>query len=145
MCARRVTGHTSIQYSSSCHTCTNMTRTRSTSSLAVNGRPLVFRLHRHPVQVNCLQHARIVLFVGESFACFARNARCTVTTDLHCDIPTHKTTSPPGAAIFSLHKLASPSGRNMNYDEKQITGGEKNCVVHSICTGLVNMCLTVYL
>jgi hypothetical protein len=28
----------------------------------------------------------------------------------------------PGAAIFSLHTLASPSGRNMNYDEKQLTG-----------------------
>jgi hypothetical protein len=40
-----------------------------------------------------------------------------------CDIPTHKTTSPPGAAIFSLHTLASPSGRNVNYDEKQF-GGE---------------------
>jgi len=29
----------------------------------------------------------------------------------------------PGAAIFSLHTLASPSGRNVNYDEKQVTGG----------------------
>jgi len=28
----------------------------------------------------------------------------------------------PGAVIFSLHTLASPSGRNMNYDEKQLTG-----------------------
>ena len=28
----------------------------------------------------------------------------------------------PGAAIFSLHNLASPSGRNVNYDEKQFTG-----------------------
>jgi hypothetical protein len=26
------------------------------------------------------------------------------------------------AAIFSLHTLAPPSGRNMNYDEKQRTG-----------------------
>jgi len=65
----------------------------------------------------------MVLSVGGSFAYFARNARCTVTTDLLCDIPTHKTTSPPtGAAIFSLHTLASPSGRNVNYDEKQLTG-----------------------
>ena len=31
----------------------------------------------------------------------------------------------PGAAIFSLHTLASPSGRNINYDEKQLTGGKK--------------------
>jgi hypothetical protein len=29
---------------------------------------------------------------------------------------------PHGAAIFSLHTLASPSGRNVNYDEKQLTG-----------------------
>ena len=28
----------------------------------------------------------------------------------------------PVAAIFSLHTLASPSGRNVNYDEKQLTG-----------------------
>jgi hypothetical protein len=32
----------------------------------------------------------------------------------------------PGAAIFSLHTLASPCSRNVNYDEKQLTGGEKN-------------------
>jgi len=30
-----------------------------------------------------------------------------------------------GAAIFSLHTLASPSGRNVNYDEKQLSGGKK--------------------
>jgi hypothetical protein len=30
----------------------------------------------------------------------------------------------PRAAIFSLHTLASPSGRNVNYDEKQRTGGK---------------------
>jgi len=28
------------------------------------------------------------------------------------------------AAIFSLHTLASPSGRNVNYDEKQLTEGD---------------------
>ena len=27
----------------------------------------------------------------------------------------------PGAAIFSLHTLESPRGRNVNYDEKQLT------------------------
>ena len=30
----------------------------------------------------------------------ARNARCTVTTDLLCHIPTHKTTSPPRSGHF---------------------------------------------
>jgi len=67
----------------------------------------------------------MVLSVGGSFAYFARNAHCTVATDLLCDIPTHKMTSPPGAAIFSLHTLASPSGRNVNYDEKQLIGKKK--------------------
>jgi hypothetical protein len=80
MCVPRMTRHTSIWYS---------------SSPAVSGWPLHFCLHRHPVSVNRLYHARMDLFVGWSFAYVARNARCTVTTDLLCDIPTHKTTSPP--------------------------------------------------
>ena len=72
MCAPRVTRHTSIRYS------------------AVNGRPLDFCLHRHPVSVNCLYHARMVLSSGGSFAYFARNAQT-----YSCDIPIHKTTSLP--------------------------------------------------
>jgi len=51
--------------------CRKLARNRSTSSSAVNGRPLDFCLHRHPVSVNCLYHARMVLFVGGSFADFA--------------------------------------------------------------------------
>ena len=39
-------------------------------------------LHRHPVSVNCLYHALMLLSVGVSLAHFAQNARCTVTTDL---------------------------------------------------------------
>jgi hypothetical protein len=39
-------------------------------------------LYRHPVSVNCLYHAQMVLSVGRSFAYAARNARCAVTTDL---------------------------------------------------------------
>ena len=54
---------------------------RSTSSSAVNGRPFDFCLHRHPVSVNFLYHARMILPVGGSFAYLARNARFTVTTD----------------------------------------------------------------
>jgi len=50
----------------------------------------------------------------------------------------------PGAAIFSLHKLASPSGGNVNYDEKHLTG-KKGLVFPSICTGFVNTCPTVFL
>jgi hypothetical protein len=48
---------------------------------------------------------------------FARNARCTVPT-----ITNTQNDFSHGAAIFSLHTLASPSGRNVNYDEKQLTG-----------------------
>ena len=110
MCAHRVTRHTSI---------------RCSSSTAVNGRPLDFCLHRHPVSVNCLYHARMVLSVGGSFAYFALNARCTVTTDLLVWYSNTQSDFSPGAAIFSLHTLASPSGRNVNYDEKQLTGEKK--------------------
>jgi len=81
---------------------------------------------------------------GGSFAYFARNARCTVTTDLLMWYSNTQNAFSPGAAIFSLHTLALPSGRNVNYDEKQLTGG-KNWVVPSICTGFVNTCPTVFL
>jgi hypothetical protein len=83
---------------------------------------LDFCLHRHPVSVNCLYHARMVLSVGGSFAYFAWNARCTVTTDLLVWYSNTQNDFSPGAAIFSLHTLASSSGRNVNYDEKQHTG-----------------------
>jgi len=92
---------------------------------AVNGRPLDFCLHRHPVSVNCLYHARMFLSVGGSFVYFARNTRCTVTTDLVVWYSNTQKAFSPGAAIFSLHKLASPSDRNVNYDEKQLTGRKK--------------------
>ena len=69
-----------------------------------------FRLHRQPVSINCLYHARMVLSVGGSFAYFAQNARCTVTTDLLCDIPTHKPTSTPERPFshyINSHHLAA--------------------------------------
>jgi hypothetical protein len=53
----------------------------------------------------------MVLSEGGSFAYFARNASCTVATDFSL-----------GAAIFSIHTLASPRGRNVNYDGKQLIG-----------------------
>ena len=58
-------------------------------------------------------------------AYFARNARCTVTTDLLVWYSNTQNDFSPGAAIFSLHALAWPSGRNVNYDEKQLTGKKK--------------------
>jgi hypothetical protein len=50
-----------------------------------------------------------------------------------------------GCVDILIHTLASPSSRNVNYDEKQISGKKNVRVVPSICTGLVNTCPTVYL
>jgi hypothetical protein len=80
---------------------------------AINGRPLGFCLDIQ-VSVNCLYHAWMVLSVGGSFAYFAQNARCTVTTDLLVWYSNTQNDFSPGAAIFSLHTLAAPSGRNVN-------------------------------
>ena len=83
---------------------------------------LQWSMHRQPVSVNCLYHARTVLSAGGSFA---RNARCTVITDLLMWYSSTQNDFSPRAAIFSLHTLASPSGRNVNCDEKQLTGKKK--------------------
>jgi hypothetical protein len=64
----------------------------------------------------------MVLSVGGPFAYFAQNARCTVTTDLLVLYSNTQNDFSPGAAIFSLYTLASPSGKNVNYDEKELTG-----------------------
>ena len=64
MCAPRVTRHTAIRYSSSCHTHAS-TLVHRYSSLLQWSVPLGQRGH-----------------VGGSIAYFARNAHCTVTTDL---------------------------------------------------------------
>ena len=76
---------------------------------------------------------------------FARNARCTVTKDLLVWYSNTQNDFSPGAAIFSLHTLASPSGRNVNYDKKTIYWEKIFVVVPSICTGIVNMCPAVFL
>ena len=114
MCAPRVIRHTSIRYSSSCHTHTH-SRVKTAA----------FCLHRHPVSIKCLYHARTVLSVGRFFAYFARNARCTVTTDLLCDIPKHKTTSPPERPFshyLHSHRLVTEMSTTMKktYWEKDL-------------------------
>jgi hypothetical protein len=63
--------------------CRELARNRSTSPAAVNGRPLDFCLHRHPVSVTCLCHARMVFSVGGSFAYFARNAERSFSHYIH--------------------------------------------------------------
>ena len=74
-----------------------------------------------------------------------RNARCTVTTDLIVWYSNTQNDFSSDAVIFSLRRLASPSGRNVNYDEKQLTVGKNFWVVLSICAGFVNTCPTVFL
>jgi hypothetical protein len=119
--------------------------TRPTSSSAVNGRALDFCLHRHPVSVNCLYHARMVLSVGRVLCVLC--TKCTLHSNHRLTVWYSNTRNDfcSGATIFSLHTLASPSGRNVNYDEKQLPGKIKSSVVPSICTGFVNTCPTVFL
>ena len=105
MFAPRATRHTSIRYSSSCHT------HASTS------------VHRYSSLLPCLQVSEVTWHWWDEY--FARNARCTVTTDLLVWYSNTQNDFYPRAAIFSLHTLASLSGRNVNYDEKQLTGGKK--------------------
>ena len=100
-CALRVTWHTLMRYSNSCHTRVNM---------------VAFCLQRHPDSVNCIYHARMVLSVGKSFAYFA------VTTELLVWYCNTQNDFSSGEAIFSLHTLGSPSGRYVNHDERQMTG-----------------------
>jgi len=62
--------------------------------------------------------------VGGSIAYFARNARCTVTTDLHVWYSNTQNDFYPGAAIFSLHShcLAAEMWTTMRND---LLGGKK--------------------
>jgi len=70
---------------------------------------------------------------------------CTVTTDLLMWHSNTQNNFSPRAAIFSLHTFASPNGRTVNYNEKQLTGKKIVWVVPSICTGFVNTCPTIFL
>jgi len=112
MCAPRVTRHTSIRYSSSCHTQASIWAHRYSSLLQWSAS------------------------LGQR--CHVERILCT---DLLCDIATRKTTSsPPGALIFhyiNSHRLAAEMWTTMN---NKLLGEEYFCVVHSICTGLVNTC-----
>jgi hypothetical protein len=81
------------------------------------------------------RRSRMVLSVDGSFAYFARNALCTVTKDLLVWYSNTQNDFSPRVAIFSLRTLASPSSRNVNYDETQLTGKKIFSVVPSICTG----------
>ena len=101
MCAPRVTRHTSIRYSSSCHT-----HTRQHECIDV----------LHCCNDPCLYVSEVTWQWWDEY--FARNARWTVTTYLLVWYSNTQNDFSPGAAIFTLHTLASPSGRNVNYDKK---------------------------
>jgi len=118
VCTTGDTAHINTIFKFLPHTRTNMARTRSTSSSVVNGRPLDSCLHRHPVPVNCLYHARIVLSVGWVLGVLC--TKCPLHSNHRLTVWHSNTqkTSPPGTAIFSVHTLASPSGRNVKYDKK---------------------------
>jgi hypothetical protein len=96
----------------------------------------IFKLLPHTRQHGCIDilhccndpcRARMVFSVGGSFVYYARNARCTVTTELLVWYSNTQNDFSSGAAIFSLHTLASPSGRKVNYDEKQLLGKKVTC------------------
>ena len=122
--------------------CRKLAQTRSTSSSAVNGWPLDFCLHKHK--------SFSKLFIPRTNGLVCRRVlcvlctKCTVTTDLLVWYSNTQNDFCPGAAMCSQHTLASPSGRNVNYDEKHLTE-KKNLFVPSICTGFVNSCPTVFL
>ena len=104
MCAPQVTRHTSIRYSSSCHTRVNM------------GASIFFTA----AMIRAFRVSEVAWQFWDEY--FERNTCCTVTTDLLVWYSNPQNDFSPGAAIFSLHTLASPSGRNVNYDEKEFTG-----------------------
>ena len=106
MCAPLVTRHTSLRYSSFCDT-------RVTWMLSAC---------RNPFSVNCLCHARIVLSVGGVLCVLCTKCILHSNHRLTRVILQHTKVFSPGAAIFSLQTLASPTGRNVNCDEKQLTG-----------------------
>ena len=113
MCAPRVTRHTSIRYSSSCHTRVNMG---------------ACCLHRHPVSVNCLYHARMV-FVCRRVLCVLCT-KCTLHSNhsLTCVIFQHtKTTSPPERPFshyIHSHRLAAEMWTTM---KNNLLGGFLSC------------------
>jgi hypothetical protein len=92
---------------------------------------------------NSLYHTRMSwLYAGRVLRILC--TKCTLHSNhrLTRVIFQHTKDFSPGAAIFSLHTLASPSGRK-NKDEQ--VSGKKRWIIPSTCTGFVNTCPTVFL
>ena len=107
MCAPRVTQHTSIRYPSSCQTRVNM----SASIVFTAAMIRAFRSARSRRRVLCVLCTKCTLH---------SNHRLTRVLFQHT-----KRLLPRSGHFFSLHTLASPSGRNMNCDKKKTTYGGK--------------------
>ena len=101
--------------------------THSTSFSVVNGRSLDFCLQTQTPSLTKLFTERTNGLVCKRVLCVLCT-KCTLHSNHRLTVWYSNTQNDlsPTAAIFSLHKLASPSGRNANYDEKQLTGGKKN-------------------
>ena len=104
MCAPRVTRHTSTRYSSSCHTHAS-TCVHRYSALLQWSVPLSQR--GHVAMVICVLCTKCTLHSNHRLTVWYSNTQNDFS---------------PGTAIFSLRTLASPSGRNVNCDEKLLTG-----------------------
>ena len=123
MSAPRVTRHTSIRYSSSCHTRVNI--------------------------------GASIFFTAAMIRAFrsARSRKAGPLRTLHemhvaqysCDIPTHKTTSPPPERPFSHYTHSHRLAAEMWTTKKNNLLGKFFWVFPSICTGFVNTCPTVFL
>jgi len=95
ICAPRVTRHTAIWYSSSCHTRVNVGASTFFTATVIKTnsppkRPFSHYIHSHRLAAEMWTTMKNSLLKG----------------------------------IFSQQTLASPSGRNVNYDEKQLTEGD---------------------
>jgi hypothetical protein len=102
-----VTRHTSIRYSSSCHTRVNM------------GASVFFTA----VMIRALGQWGHMSMLGRILC-----TKCTLHSNHRLTVWYSNTQNvfSPGAAIFSLHTLASPSGRNVNYDKRKTYWEKKN-------------------
>jgi hypothetical protein len=97
----------------------------------------IFKFLPHTRQHGCVDilhccndpcRTRMILSVGGSFANFARNARCTVATDLLVWYFNTQSNFSPGTAIFSLHTLASPAAEMWTTMKNSLKlGGDLSC------------------
>jgi hypothetical protein len=117
MCAPQVTGHTSIRYSSSCHTCVNMdwfllAQTPSFSTLFIPG-------------TNGLVCRRVLCVLC---------TQCTLHSNHRlnsCDIPTHKTTFPLERPFSHYIHSYSLAAEKWTTKKNNLMGGKNlSCSFH---------------